>query len=540
MFCLAGVYVVLRVPGLEAGVFAEERGNQTLGLLFLSGLGAAEVFASKALSAALVAWTDLMALFPMLALPFLIGGVSFDLFLATILALPALLLFVLAVTLLASVLTEEEGAAVVLTFVLGVMACGLPPAVGALLQHFFPQSPPSRLWLRLSPAYGPWLIWTGRAVRGDVWVNLMVTLAWSGLCLGGAAAALKRLWREQADGGQRARWRERWRGLVHGRASHRRALAAKWLDVNPFVWLTTRDSQLTFTAWAVVGGICGAWLLGWGVWGSRWVSALTLLLTVTLLNASLQWLYLYAAAKGLATARKDGSFELLLTTPLWTSDIVWGELQGLSRRFRPVARCVFALDAALLIGGLAFFPWKPSTLFVYGVVTSLLLFWIWPLAQSWRPVREVIPGVFQTSTQPSEGRRALFVMWASLNTGRPVFAVWKTSPVSPWIWFLNLYNIYMFGFRFSMFATFPSGSSVEVMWASFAAVVLALAWLGRLGGGSKADPLGSRLVREFREIVCEPLPDRDDPGFKQWNPRERFPRLGDYIPKPHWLLRRVW
>ena len=99
---LAGLYFVVRAPRLTAGVLAEERRNQTLGLLFLSGLGAGEVFASKFLSAALVAFTDLLALFPMLALPFLLGGVSFEVFLATISALPALMLFALAVSLLAS------------------------------------------------------------------------------------------------------------------------------------------------------------------------------------------------------------------------------------------------------------------------------------------------------------------------------------------------------------------------------------------------------------------------------------------------------
>src|SRR5437899_12130192 len=62
---LVSLYLVLKAPMLTAGVLAEERRNQTLGLLFLSGLGAAEVFASKFLSSALIAFTDLLAIFPM-------------------------------------------------------------------------------------------------------------------------------------------------------------------------------------------------------------------------------------------------------------------------------------------------------------------------------------------------------------------------------------------------------------------------------------------------------------------------------------------
>src|SRR5437879_7400326 len=58
--CLTGLYFVLRAPMLTVGVLAEERRNQTLGLLFLSGLGACEVFARKFLSSALVAFTNLL------------------------------------------------------------------------------------------------------------------------------------------------------------------------------------------------------------------------------------------------------------------------------------------------------------------------------------------------------------------------------------------------------------------------------------------------------------------------------------------------
>ena len=64
LLCLAGLSFVLRTPMLTAGVLAEERRNQTLGLLFLSGLGAGEVFAGKFLSSA----TTLLMLRPPLRL----------------------------------------------------------------------------------------------------------------------------------------------------------------------------------------------------------------------------------------------------------------------------------------------------------------------------------------------------------------------------------------------------------------------------------------------------------------------------------------
>ena len=503
LLCLVGAYIVLQAPPLAAGAFAEERGAQTLGLLFLSGLSSAEVFASKALSAALVAWTDLLALFPVLALPFFIGGVSFDLFIATIFTLPSLLLFVLAVTLLASVLTQEDGAAVVLAVTLAALICAVPAAI-YFAQNHFSTTPASAWWLRLSPAYAPWLIWDGRAPRMEIWTNLGISLVWSSVFLATAAGLLKRLWREQEEGEASAPWRERWRTLIHGSASRRRALAARWLNLNPFVWLAARDAQSAFLTWSVLGGITAVWLLCWAVWGARWPSVPNIFFTITLLNASLYWIILHAAARSLAQTRRDGAFELLLTTPLQAGDIVWDALNALKRQFRTVGHCLLALDAAFLLGGLAARRWNPPSLFVYAVAAGVLLWWAWTLARGWR---YTIP-----------------VTWAGLNSCRPAFAAWRLSGVGSWVALMNLWNL---RHAFSKFPAFPTGSILEVVIASAVLVFAAIAipvHRSRVRRGSTApDQIECRLLAELREIAREPIPDRDHPGFKQWNPRERFP-----------------
>jgi len=293
LLCLAGLYFVLRAPGLTAGVLAEERRNQTLGLLFLSGLGAGEVLAAKFLSSALVAFADLLAIFPVLALPFLAGGISFDLFLATICGLPALMLFALAVSLLASVLTREDGAALVLAVALGALVCVLTPAIYLAQSHFFPGARPSRWWFGLSPAYGPHLVFSsgfGAGQRAEFWRNLVLTLGWSALALGAAAFALKRLWRQPEAAEGTGGWRGRWRRFVHGGRESRRRLARQWLEENPFVWLAGRDRQPATLGWLVVGGVILAWLLCWAAWPARWPGAQNFFITATLLNLALAWL----------------------------------------------------------------------------------------------------------------------------------------------------------------------------------------------------------------------------------------------------------
>ena len=530
ILCLAGFYFVLRAPMLTAGVVAEERRNQTLGLLFLSGLGAGEVFASKFLSAALIAFADLLAIFPMLALPFLIGGVSFDVFLATICALPILMLFALTVSLLASVLMREDGAAVVLAVALGALLCVLPPAL-YLAQAHYSAGKPSLWLLRLSPAYGPSLVWS--AFRsgfrpGDharFWQNLSLTFAWSSLALAAAAFALKRLWRERDDESEPTGWRERWRQFVHGNRQTRRRLARLWIDVNPFVWLAGRDRQPATLARLVVGAIIGVWLLCWAAWPARWPSVPNFFVTATVLNSALAWLSRLTAAHALGQARREGTYELLLTTPLKPGEIVWGVFESLRWHFRALVNFVFGLNVLMMLAGLLLRPWNGAALTVYLVIWLCLLSWSWGLGRDWS--------------------RLLPVMWASLNCGRPALAVWRTSGFNAWSWIWIVFNLQHLGRGFQRF---PTGSMFELVIVSLVAFVLLLVWLGRfvqkenvhfadliwdpraaswrsrsssLGGAAGA--IEARLVREFCEIVREPLPDPNDARFKKWNVRERFP-----------------
>jgi hypothetical protein len=511
LLCLVAGYLVLRTPQLTAGIFAEERREQTLGLLFLSGLGASEVFASKLLSAALVAFGDLLTLFPMLAVPFLIGGVSFAQFLATVCAFPNFLLFVLAVCLLASVLTRDDGAAVILTGVLLFLLCGVGPLIYLAQSHFSPAAKMSSAWLLVSPAYGPYLAWRGFGTTpaSEFWNNFGVTLAWSGLCLCAAAVMLKSLWREREQDAGASGWRARWRRWLHGDARGRRRLAATWLEANPFVWLAARDRQPAILAWLVVGGMVAAWLGCCAAWPSRWPSVPNYFLTATLLNLALRWIIHYTAARSLGEARRDGSYELLLTTPLEPSDIVGGQFEALRWHFRLVTRTVLALEFAMMLAGLVGRNWTNSPLYVYGAIWTVLLSWAWSQSRQWRGTSHVL--------------------WASLNCGRPAYAVWRTTGLTSWSWLWIPFNLQ---FLFAKLPTFPTGSKGEIWFVSFILVMVGIPiglqalFAGKPKSGWIRQASGvweRRLASEFRYIVREPLPDPDDPRFKQWNPSERFP-----------------
>jgi hypothetical protein len=511
LLCLAAAYLVLQTPRLTAGIFAQERREQTLGLLFLSGLGATEVFASKLLSAALVAFGDLLVLFPMLAVPFLIGGVSFAQFLATISALPNFLLFVLAVCLLASVLTRDDGTAVILTSVLLFLLCAAGPLIYLAQSKFSPGANLSSGWLLMSPAYGPYLAWSGFGTTcpTNFWNNILVTMAWSGFCLCVAAAMLKSLWREREQEYGAVGWRARWERWVHGDARDRRRLAANWLEANPFVWLAARDRQPAVLAWLVVGGMVVVWLACWAAWPNLWPSVPNFLLTATLLNLAMRWIIQYAAARSLGEARRDGSYELLLTTPLDPGDIVFGQFEASRCHFRLVTQTVLALEFAMMLAGLAGRSWTGSSLYVYGVIWTVLLSWAWTQSRRWRGTS--------------------YALWVSLNCGRPAYAVWRTTGLSWWSWLWIPANLQLLSVKLP---AFPTGSTGEIWFASFilVMVVVPLALWALFSVQPKTGRASSvwrsserKLISQFRDIVREPLPDPDDPRFKTWNPQERFP-----------------
>jgi hypothetical protein len=498
---LIGMYGVMRGPALASGAFARERREGTIGFLFLSGLGAGEVFLGKMLSAAAIAFNDLFAVMPLLALPFLMGGVSFDLFLATVCCLPNLLLFTLAVSLLASVLVSDDGAALVLGWVLVAVLCVIPPLGYLVSRSFAGPAGPSQWWLWLSPACGPIQVLDLFRNSGpaDFWRNFSVTLAWSAVSLGVAAVRLGKSWREEEIRVQRASWLDRWTQLQERTSVWRRGLAKYWLEVNPFVWLAARNPRPVRWVWGVIAGTLGLWMVGWVIWGRQWPSVTNFYVTAMLLTMGLRWIIHYTAAASLAGARHDGGYELLLTTPLEPSDMVWGQLEAQKAQFRAPSMFLLATEFVMLVAGLLVRHWDGPSLFVYLAIWSALMAWVWDCARN--------------------PRGTLRCMWAGLNCGRPAFAVWKTMGFN-WAWLWILYNLYHSNVRVGNFQRFPTGSVVELILAGGGIAIL---WVCRLRTIDTVEKTEARLVAEFREITREPVPEPTDPRFKKWIVEERFP-----------------
>lgn len=496
-----GLYMAVAVPvTISVGLFSEERHNQTMELLYLAGVRPGELFGGKLVGGVLVASCNILALSPFLAVPFLSGGISLDLFLATVACFPVLLLFVISVGVLASVLCRDDGSALIGAAVIGSgmsLAMPIPYFMGKLLAG----APPfSAHWLILSPAYAPYLVahhFDGHK-PGIFWAACVVTLGWTVLFLGLATLLLKWNWRRELARTGNAGWRAKWELWLYGSEAKRWHLRIRLLEINPFQWLVEQDRKPLAAAWAIIGGVSLIWILGWWIWPRDWPSTMNFYATAMLLLMGMELMIAYTAARRIGMDRRDGVLELLLTTPLMPEEIVDGQLAALKELFRPVRAAVFGLCVLMMLGGLLTRTWNGPALISYGLIWCLLLSWC---ARSLR-------------------RSTPMAMWIAINTGRPAVAIFRRQRGWWWIWmFYNMRNVSKaFG---GSAVRFPSGSNEElviVCIGSFFALCIAAAV--QISPNNMRD----KLIAEMRSIAREPVPDPHDPRLKKWNVNERLPR----------------
>ncbi|EEF62216.1 hypothetical protein Cflav_PD6493 [Pedosphaera parvula Ellin514] len=497
----AGLYLALIPPiTISVALFSEERRNQTLELLYLSGISSGELFVGKLLSGILNASSDLLAICPFLTIPFLTGGVSLDLYLATLACFPTLLIFIVTAGLLASVLCTDDGSAL-FGAVLLVACVALAPVLPFWLGKILAGSPPfSTTWLCLSPASVPYLVATNfaNATPAMFWKAAIATWGWSLLFLGLAAWLLKRNWKQELEKSGDRGWRGLWEGFVNGSASWRRELRADLMDANPFHWLAQRDRRPVMAAWGLLVGLSLIWLLGWWAWPHLWPSTMNFYLTAFVMILSVNTISVYAAARRLGNDRHDGALELLLTTPLREGQIVDGQIAAIKAQFKPVRFTTLGLCILMMIGGFLTRSWTSNAIISYLLIWGLFIAWCLHGSQRSVPT----------------------AMWIALNSGRPTFAFFRLR-TNLWGWVALIVNGRSMSRAFtSLGYQFPTGSVTELVVVCFGTVIIFISIAAIQLSPSAQHEF---LVREMRSIAQEPVPEPNDPRFKKWDVRQRLP-----------------
>jgi len=317
---------------LSAGLFftsdslSEEKREGTLGFLFLTDLRGYDVAGGKLLATSLRGFFALLAVFPILAVTLLMGGVTGVQFWETALALVNALFCSLAAGMFVSAISRDPQKALAGTlFLLLLWTAGGPLAdtiLAAVKGHGFAPilSLASPFYVfRAVGAWGQTPFWAGFFVSQGV--------AWFLFAL--ASVLVPRTWQERRAARSIASsttWGYAWR---YGGARRRATLRRKLIGRNPILWLACRERWQSLGVWAMAIIVLTAFLLSLlsGLPGEFW----------SLVSWAFVWLlYLWAASEAcrfFIEARRSGLIELLLAAPVSVKDIVHGQWRALLRMF---------------------------------------------------------------------------------------------------------------------------------------------------------------------------------------------------------------
>jgi ABC-type transport system involved in multi-copper enzyme maturation permease subunit len=345
--------------GLVAGIrftadcMSEEKREGTLGLLFLTDLKGYDVVLGKLAATSLDAFYGLFAIFPVLAIPLLLGGVSIQAFWRMALVLASALFFSLAAGIFVSALSRGARKAMAGTLALVLLFHAGLPALGAWLAYRQGSSTVGTEFLLPSAGYAYALVFeTPSAIKTDEFQESMAVIlgtAWLFLAL--ASLAARRSWQDKPAGALRARWQQRWQRWSYGDASSRAAFRRRLLNSSPCLWLGSRQRLKPMLVWAVLGLCACFWTWAALRWRDDWLHEGTYFATALALHFLLKLWVTSEACQRFGPDHRSGALELLLSTPLTVGEILRGQMLALRRQFLGPVLAVAVLDLVFMVVG---------------------------------------------------------------------------------------------------------------------------------------------------------------------------------------------
>lgn len=338
------VFIYTAVAGTLAtsDSLSEEKREGTLGLLFLTDLRGGDVVLGKLAATSLHALYGMLAVFPILALPVLMGGVTqMEVLRAALVALN-LLFFFLSAGLAASALCRRDSTAYGLAVLVSLFLVMFWPAISQVGRH---PNPHPRAALLSSPAYACFLMpdseFSGTAEsRADFWLNIAITHLYAWFFFVCACVLTPRSWKEGATG---RRWWNRWQNRSNDAVAR-----ADILERNPFAWRVLRRGR--HGAWFVVAPFALVW------WWLDQLLKVDLfdpgkdLTMLALAGLAIKTFIALTAGRIMGEDRRSGGLELVLTTGLGAEGVLAGQRTALWRMFAwPIGALLLANLAMLIL-----------------------------------------------------------------------------------------------------------------------------------------------------------------------------------------------
>jgi ABC-type transport system involved in multi-copper enzyme maturation permease subunit len=367
-----------------ADAIAEEKRENTLGLLFLTDLKVGDVLFGKLLASTATLFFGLLALLPLLSIAALLGGVSSRDLIRVALCLINSLFFAISLGFLVSTFFRQGwvtisvslAAMLGIVFFIPIFASYLPLFLRSTLLDF---SPATALGFIISK--GP---------RDNFWQTLAAThlAAWLNILL--TAHFLPKFWQERPRS-RRAEVRfEKLRRLRFGSAKTRKKFRTRLLNRNPLFWLSGREQVSSFGLMVFMIFLSGLSLVG------QWQQVIFALIAI---HGTLLVRMASAASHALSEDRKSGALELLLATSLSVREVLKGRWMALGRQFfGPILiATMWHLFTILWMGVMSPFP--KLALILGAAFFTFAFAWI---ATGW------------------------YGLWMGLRARHPVAAIWGT------------------------------------------------------------------------------------------------------------------
>lgn len=335
-----------------ADCLSEEKREGTLGLLFLTDLKGYDVVLGKLAATSLGGFYGLMAVFPVMAVPLLMGGITNGEFWRMVLVLVNTFLVSLAIGIFCSALSRDARKAMGCNLALLLLLTAGLPACAAVMLYFFPSRPLVPELFFSSPAYCFYLFSDTfyRFEMGHFWESMGVIhgLTWALVTL--ASWIAPRSWQDKPlpSRAEKLRWRDLWHAWSYGKAAKRAGFRKQLLDVNAFYWLAGRARLKPLHVWMFLGLTACWWTWGWVNSGAMWFDVSVSITTAMILNTTLKLWIALEAGNRLAEDQKIGAMELLLSTPLGVRDILRGQWLALRRQFLKPLLVVVVVELVLM------------------------------------------------------------------------------------------------------------------------------------------------------------------------------------------------
>jgi ABC-type transport system involved in multi-copper enzyme maturation permease subunit len=340
---LALLFWVLEGVRKAADAISEERREGTLGFLFLTDLRGFDVVLGKFAGAFIRSANGLLAFVPILAVTLLMGGTTGGEFWRSVLALVLALGLSLSVCLAVSSTRKDRSTGACLALLVTISI--LPGVIGKILQSTGTIAEPAYVY-GISPAFllaqatDAALLFTSK----PYWAGAAIQVGLIVCSLVFASLVTPRIWQDKPARAEKAR-KARYRGNEATRLLKRRKL----LDRNPILWLTYSERQHRLFSWLFM---CVSLIVIVTLGALHWDNSAEAAPVVAGIGIFVLGLILFLqlgsqASVNIAEAKRNGTLELLLSTPLKVRDILSGQWLALRKMFLPAGLILLALAAYL-------------------------------------------------------------------------------------------------------------------------------------------------------------------------------------------------